>query len=106
MKMMGRGGMMGMGGMAQDGASFKVGDAVRVKSGASHDMDDMEQVGIIVEIGSPALAIKFPDDEVPHKWYVAEELELAEENGEADEEGMRQQMQQRVAKALMGKRQG
>lgn len=105
MKMMGRGGMMmgmgGMAGIAQETASFNIGDKVRIKAGQSHDMDDMTMVGTVVEIGSPALAIKFPDDAEPHKWYVAEELEPADSDQPDGHEGMGRQ---RVAQAMMRQR--
>ena len=63
-------------------SSFKVGDRIKIKPGKEHESMEGEEKsmeGMVVEIGSPALAIQFDGDEEVHKWYVASEL-LAAEN--------------------------
>ena len=61
-------------------SDFKVGDVVRVKSGKAHDSMTADAVGIVSEIGSAALAIRFDGMGKDHKWYTAEELEPASES--------------------------
>lgn len=58
---------------------FVVGDRVKVKAGKEHDGMVMSMSGSIVEISTPALAIKFDDMDEVHKWYVQEELEKSDD---------------------------
>ena len=53
-----------------------VGDKVKVKPGKEHDDMTKGKIGIIQEITTPALGVKF--DGMPmHKWYVDDEVESA-----------------------------
>ncbi len=56
----------------------RVGERVTVKPGDAHDEMTAGKTGTIVEIGTPALGIKFDDMDEIHRWYTAEELESAE----------------------------
>lgn len=60
----------------EGGSEFKVGDRVRVKAGREHDKMAMGE-GVIKEIGSAAIGIKFDGANETHHWYVAEEIETA-----------------------------
>ena len=57
--------------------SFKVGDKVKVKPGKDHEGMGKGEAGEVVEISTPALAVKFPSMHKPHKWYVDDEIERA-----------------------------
>lgn len=56
--------------------TFSVGDRVKVSSGVQHDAMTENKSGVIVEIGTPALGIKFDGMPKVHKWYVDKELKL------------------------------
>ena len=58
---------------------FVVGDRVKVKAGKEHGGMVMDMPGSIVEISTPALAIKFDDMDEVHKWYVQAELEKSDD---------------------------
>lgn len=60
-----------------EGESYSVGDRVKVKPGLQHDKMTIGKTGTIVEIGTPALGVKFDDMPEVHNWYVAEELDPA-----------------------------
>jgi hypothetical protein len=53
----------------------RVGDRVRVKRGKDHMGMGIGKVGTIVQIGPPALGIKFDGMSEVHKWYVDDEVE-------------------------------
>jgi len=57
---------------------YDVGTRVRVKPGKNHDEETMDAEGPIVEISTPALAVKFDGMDEPHKWYVDDEVMVAE----------------------------
>ena len=56
-----------------------IGDRVKVKAGKAHDEETADKEGKVVEIGTNALGIKFDGMEEVHHWYVAEELDLVQE---------------------------
>jgi hypothetical protein len=56
---------------------FNVGDRVQVKPGKEHDSMTKAKTGVIVEIGTPALGIKFDGMPAVHKWYTDDELKGA-----------------------------
>ena len=58
-------------------AGFGVGDRVKVKLGRNHDAATKDAEGVVNQIGSVALGIKFDGMSHVHKWYVADELEAA-----------------------------
>ena len=66
---------------------FVVGDRVKVKAGKEHDNMVMDMSGSIVEISTPALAIKFDDMDEVHKWYVQAELEKSDDVAMAEKSG-------------------
>lgn len=57
---------------------LSVGDRVKVRSGKEHDEMTKDKEGVIAEISSPALGIKFDGMEEIHKWYVDNEVEKVE----------------------------
>lgn len=59
------------------GTKYKVGDRVEVKPGKEHDKMTKGKKGKIVEIGSPALGIKFDGMTEVHKWYTDDEVKPA-----------------------------
>lgn len=61
----------------RDSTVFKVGDRVKVRAGKGHGMAGMGKIGTIVEIGSPALGIKFDGTSEIHRWYTDEEIQRA-----------------------------
>lgn len=59
------------------GASqFKIGDRVTVKPGKQHDAMTMGKAGTVVEVGTPAIGVKFDGMAEVHKWYTGEEIAL------------------------------
>lgn len=56
---------------------YKVGDRVKVKPGKGHDAMTKDKVGVIKEISTPALGIKFDGMAETHKWYVDDEVQPA-----------------------------
>lgn len=54
---------------------FKVGDRVQVKPGKEHDSMTKGKKGKVVEIGTPALGIKFDGMSTVHKWYTDDEVQ-------------------------------
>lgn len=53
-----------------------VGDKVKVKAGKEHDAMTKGKTGVVQEISTPALGVKF--DGMPvHKWYTDDEVESA-----------------------------
>lgn len=52
---------------------YNVGDRVKIKSGKAHDMNK-DKIGVIVEIGTPALGVKFDGMTTIHKWYADDEV--------------------------------
>ena len=66
---------------------FVVGDRVKVKAGKEHDDMVMGMSGSIVEISTPALAIKSDDMDEVHKWYVQAELEKSDDVAMAEKSG-------------------
>jgi len=60
------------GGMTQ----YKVGDRVKIRADKAHDEDDAGMVGIVREIGTPALGVEMEKGEI-HHWYVDSEVEPA-----------------------------
>ncbi len=52
---------------------YKVGDRVAVRHGAEHTKG--AKVGIIEQIATPALGIRFDGESKVHKWYVDDEVE-------------------------------
>ena len=75
---------------------FVVGDRVKVKAGKEHDNMVMGMSGSIVEISTPALAIKFDDMDEVHKWYVQAELEKSDDVAMAEKSGKKKP----IAKSL------
>ena len=75
---------------------FVVGDRVKVKAGKEHDNMVMDMSGSIVEISTPALAIKFDDMDEVHKWYVQAELEKSDDVAMAEKSGKKKP----IAKSL------
>ena len=75
---------------------FVVGDRVKVKAGKEHDDMVMGMSGSIVEISTPALAIKFDDMDEVHKWYVQAELEKSDDVAMAEKSGKKKP----IAKSL------
>lgn len=64
-------------------AGFAIGDRVQPRAGAEHNNMAMG-AGTVEEIATPALAVRF--DAMPdelHRWYVAAELEPADEQSDA-----------------------
>ena len=57
---------------------YNVGDRVKVKAGKEHDPMSKEKTGVITEIGTPALGIKFDGETKIHKWYDDAEVETIE----------------------------
>jgi len=56
---------------------LSIGDRVRVRDGMEHDMMTRGASGVIVEVSTPALGIRF--DAMPsmvHRWYTESEVEL------------------------------
>ena len=51
-----------------------VGDRVRVKAGKEHDTMTRGKVGVVQQISSPALGVKFEGMPM-HKWYTDDEVE-------------------------------
>ncbi|KAB2943603.1 MAG: hypothetical protein K8F92_04725 [Hyphomicrobium sp.] len=58
-----------------DAGGYALGERVRVKPTIEHNAMTRGRTGTVIEIGSPALAVKFEGMPEIHKWYVAEELE-------------------------------
>lgn len=58
---------------------FAPGDKVTVKAGKEHDGMTRGGTGIIKEISTPAIGIKFSGMDMIHKWYTDDELEPAKE---------------------------
>lgn len=56
---------------------YKVGDRVKVKPGKNHDGMTKDKTGVIKEISTPALGIKFDGMTETHKWYVDDEVQPA-----------------------------
>jgi hypothetical protein len=54
---------------------LSIGDRVRVKDGEEHDKMTMAATGVVVEVSTAALGIRFDGMDKIHKWYVAAELE-------------------------------
>lgn len=75
---------------------FVVGDRVKVKAGKEHGDMVMYMPGSIVEISTPALAIKFDNMDEVHKWYVQEELEKSDDVAMAEKSGKKKP----IAKSL------
>jgi signal peptide peptidase SppA len=57
------------------GAYYAIGDRIIVKEGADHGDIKAGDAGEVVEIGSPALGVKFDGMDMVHRWYTAEEVE-------------------------------
>ena len=55
--------------------NMSIGDRIKVKPGKEHDSITKDKRGIIQEISTPALGIRFDGMSDLHKWYVADELE-------------------------------
>lgn len=53
---------------------YSVGQRVRVKPGKEHDEMTKGKTGTIVEIGTPALGIKFDGMKDVHRWYTDAEV--------------------------------
>ena len=70
-----------------ENTEFVVGDRVKVKAGKGHGNMVMDMPGSIVEISTPALAIKFDDMEEVHKWYVQSELEKSDDVAMVEKSG-------------------
>lgn len=54
---------------------YDVGSRVKVKPGKEHDKMTMGKTGTVVEIGTPALGIKFEGMSETHRWYTDAEVE-------------------------------
>jgi ribosomal protein L24 len=54
--------------------ALNVGDLVQVKDGKEHDSMTKGKRGRIVEIGTPALGIRFEGMGGVHKWYTDDEV--------------------------------
>jgi hypothetical protein len=54
---------------------YSVGERVKVKLGKGHDEMTKDKQGVIVEITTPALGIKFDGMPMVHKWYSDDEVE-------------------------------
>lgn len=63
--------------MTTKASQYNVGDRVKVIPGKEHDGMGKGEVGVIVEISKPALAVKFPSMSTVHKWYVDDEVKPA-----------------------------
>jgi len=61
-----------------------IGDRVTVKAGKAHDEMTADAVGTIVIIEGTALGVLFDGMDMIHKWYVADELDLVEDEGDGD----------------------
>lgn len=66
---------------------LSVGERVKVRSGKEHDEMTKDKEGVIVEISSPALGIKFDGMEETHKWYVDNEVEKVENKSSDSDSG-------------------
>ena len=55
---------------------YSIGDRVKVPAGVQHNTMTAGKSGVIVEIGTPALGIKFDGMPKVHKWYVDKEVKL------------------------------
>lgn len=54
--------------------AYNVGDRVQVKPGKAHGAMTGGKTGTIVEIGTPALGIKFDGMSGTHKWFADAEI--------------------------------
>lgn len=54
---------------------YDVGQRVQVKPGKEHDEMTKGKRGTIVEIGTPALGIKFEGMKEVHRWYTDDEVQ-------------------------------
>lgn len=58
---------------------MRVGDRVKVRAGQAHDGATAEAVGTVVEIATAALGVKFDGMAEVHRWYIASELQPADD---------------------------
>jgi hypothetical protein len=58
---------------------MRVGDRVRVRAGHAHDGETADAVGTVVEIATAALGVQFDGMAEVHRWYVAAELQPADD---------------------------
>lgn len=66
-----------LGATSRPSTGLRVGDRVRVKAGVEHNKMTANAVGTIAIVNGTAIGIRFDGMAGVHKWYVAEELEPA-----------------------------
>jgi hypothetical protein len=72
------------------------GDSVKVKKGREHSPDHDGMVMTIQDISTHAISTKMEDGTI-HKWYIEDELELAEEMGEMEKKKKKDRLAMRMA---------
>lgn len=70
--------------------AIAVGDRVKVRAGKAHDEMTKGAAGEVVEISSPALAIKFDGMDGVHRWYVDSELTVLQDDDQRALNGERE----------------